>query len=133
MPCPCRAALIHTCLVAPLPFADSAVSFVKVRAVARNIRTASPTISRIGMLLITTFMELRVVARRSRTRAGRPHVISGCAEFNSHMPCHAHAALCHGFEKSLSERHGRGMARARHDMCELNIAELCKSNGKDTI
>jgi hypothetical protein len=26
------------------------------------------------------------------------------------MPCHAHAALCRGLEKSLSERHDRGMA-----------------------
>jgi hypothetical protein len=26
------------------------------------------------------------------------------------MPCHAHAALCHGLEKSLSELHGHGMA-----------------------
>jgi hypothetical protein len=26
------------------------------------------------------------------------------------MPCHAHAALCRSLEKSLSERHGRGMA-----------------------
>jgi hypothetical protein len=33
---------------------------------------------------------------------------------NSHMPCHAHAALCRGLETSLPERHGRGMARARH-------------------
>jgi hypothetical protein len=46
------------------------------------------------------------------------------------MPCHAHAALCRGLEKSLSERHGRGMARARHGMCESNTAALCKSNGK---
>jgi hypothetical protein len=30
------------------------------------------------------------------------------------MPCHAHALLCHGLEKSLSERHGHGVARARH-------------------
>jgi hypothetical protein len=29
------------------------------------------------MLLITTFVELRVVARRSRTRAGRSHAVSG--------------------------------------------------------
>jgi hypothetical protein len=36
------------------------------------------------------------------------------ADANSHMPYHAHAALCRGLEKSLSERHGRGMARARH-------------------
>jgi hypothetical protein len=30
------------------------------------------------------------------------------------MLCYAHVALCRGLEKSLSERHGRGMARARH-------------------
>jgi hypothetical protein len=29
------------------------------------------------MLIITTFVELRVVAERSRTRAGRPHAVSG--------------------------------------------------------
>jgi hypothetical protein len=40
---------------------------------------------------------------------------------NSYMPCRAHAvplprhaALCGGLEKSLSERHGRGMARVRN-------------------
>ena len=38
MPCPCRA---HT---VPLPCSDSAVSFVKVRVVTGNIRSASPTI-----------------------------------------------------------------------------------------
>jgi hypothetical protein len=36
------------------------------------------------------------------------------ADPNSHMPCHAHTALCRDLEKSLSERHGRGMARVRH-------------------
>ena len=40
---PCRA-LIHTCHAVPLPCSDSAVSFVKVRVVAGNIRTASPTV-----------------------------------------------------------------------------------------
>jgi hypothetical protein len=49
------------------------------------------------------------------------------------MPYHAHAALFRDLEKSLSERHGRGMAWARHDMFESNTAALCKSNGKDTI
>ena len=45
MPFPCHAVpLIHTCHAAPLPSPDSAVSFVKVRVVAGNIRTASPTI-----------------------------------------------------------------------------------------
>ena len=99
MPCPCRAVpLIHTCHAAPLPCSDSAVSFVKVRVVAGNIRTASPTVQqivfcvvccyhslqslvwivvrRIGILLITIFVELRVVAGRSRTRAGSPQAVS---------------------------------------------------------
>jgi hypothetical protein len=44
VPLPRRAALIHTCHAAPLPFSDSAVSFVKVRVVAGNIRTANPTV-----------------------------------------------------------------------------------------
>jgi hypothetical protein len=44
-----------------------------------------------------------------------------------------HAALCDGLEKSLSERHGRGMPRARQDMCKSNTAVLCKSKGKDKI
>ena len=40
---PCHA-LIYTCHAAPLPCSNSAVSFVKVRLVAGNIRTASPTV-----------------------------------------------------------------------------------------
>jgi hypothetical protein len=64
------------------------------------------------MHLITTFVELRVVAGRSRTRAGRPHVVSG-RPMVIHT-CHAHAALCRGLEKSLSERQDRGIARARN-------------------
>ena len=52
MPCLCRAhavplpccALIHTCHAVPLPCSNSAVFFVKVRVVAGNIRTASPTV-----------------------------------------------------------------------------------------
>jgi hypothetical protein len=43
VPLPCRA-LIHTCHSAPLLCSDSAVSFVKVRMIAGNIRTASPTV-----------------------------------------------------------------------------------------
>jgi hypothetical protein len=44
VPVPYRAALIHTCHAAPLPFSDSTLSFVKVRGLAENIRTASPTV-----------------------------------------------------------------------------------------
>jgi hypothetical protein len=53
------------------------------------------------------------------------------ADANSNMPCHAHATLCYGPEKSLSKWHGRGMAQAWHGICESNMAALCKSNRKD--
>jgi hypothetical protein len=46
----------------------SAVSFVKVHMVGGNIRNANP--------LLVTFVELRVAAGRSRTRAGCPHAVS---------------------------------------------------------
>jgi hypothetical protein len=69
-PCRSPAAFIHTYHAATLPFSDSAVSFVKVRVLDGNIRTAS-------LLLVTTFVELRVVAGRSRTRTGCPHAVSG--------------------------------------------------------
>jgi hypothetical protein len=121
--CRSPAALIHTCHAAPLPFSDSAVSFVKVHVLAGNIRTASEN----GMLLVTTFVELRVVAGRNRTRAGRPNAVSGrrmLIHICLAMPC---------LEKSLSERHDRGMARARHGLCESNTAALCKSHGENTI
>jgi hypothetical protein len=60
------------------------------------------------MLLMTTFVELRMAAGRSQTRAGRPHAVSGWLMLIH--ACHAHAVLCRGLEKLLSERHGRGMA-----------------------
>jgi hypothetical protein len=33
---------------------------------------------------------------------------------NSHMPCRTHTPLCSGLDKSLSEGHGCGMARAQN-------------------
>jgi hypothetical protein len=52
---------------------------------------------------------------RKKPNAGRsPTCRLWTADANSHMPCHAHAALCRGLEKSLSEQHGRRMARAQH-------------------
>jgi hypothetical protein len=66
---------------------------------------------------------------RKKPNAGRsPTYRLWKADTNSHMPCpcRVHAALCRGLEMSLSERHGRGMARARHGMCESNTASLCK-------
>jgi hypothetical protein len=112
MPRPCRAALIHTCHAAPLPFSDSAVAFLKVRVLAGNIRTASPTVLRIDMLLITILVELRVVAGRTRRLAGRPHAVSGRP-----MPCPCRAVPWPwevSFRTALSwhgrKRHGNSLA-----------------------
>jgi len=68
------------------------------------------------MLLKTIFVELRVVAGRTRTRAGSPQAVS-------RRPC------C-GLEK---KKHGQSMAWARHGKCESDTAALCKSNGKDAF
>jgi hypothetical protein len=96
------------------------------------------------MLLITTFVELRVVAGRSRVQAGRPHAVSG-RPMLIHT-CHVHAALCHDLEKLLSEQHGMACVNQtwpqcvnqmgktqskplaeRHVMCELALSVLVKS------
>jgi hypothetical protein len=58
-----------------------------------------------------------MVAGRSRPQADRPHAVSGQPMLI--YTCHAHAALCRGIEKSVSERYGRGMAWERHGICEL--------------
>jgi hypothetical protein len=97
-----------------------------------------PPASEIGMLLITNFMELRVVAARGRKLASRQHTVSERPMLihTYHavpmlFPCRNPAATLprprHGLERSLSERHIRGMAGERHGMCESNTAALCKS------
>jgi hypothetical protein len=67
----------------------------------RRLVSHWPPASEIGMLLIK-FVELRVVAGRSRQGAGRPQAVST-------------AALCRGFEMNgmVEARHGRGMANAK--------------------
>jgi hypothetical protein len=57
------------------------------------------------MLLISIFVELRVVAGRSRTRVGSPHAVS-------RRPCFA-VALRRAW-------HGRGMGMALHGMASVN-------------
>jgi hypothetical protein len=88
------------------------------------------------MLLITIFVELRVVAGRSRTRAGSPQAASrrpccavalrrtawarhgpGMASVNQTRP-HCINQMEKTHSKPLAVRHGRGMAWARHAMCE---------------
>jgi hypothetical protein len=58
------------------------------------------------MLLITIFVELRVVAGRSRTRAGSPQAVS------RQPRCVNQMGKTHS--KPLAARHGRGTAWARH-------------------
>jgi hypothetical protein len=88
-------------------------SFAKGRVVAGNIRTASPTVKGIGMILITTFVELRVVAGRSRKRAGRPYAVSGRPMLITHampMPRCVVALRSRLLNGLVVEWHGRGMA-----------------------
>jgi hypothetical protein len=73
------------------------------------------------MLLITIFVELRVVAGRSRKRAGSPQAVS-------RRSCCAVA-----LRRTAWSEQGMGAAWAWHDMCESDTAALCKSNGKDTF
>ena len=95
------------------------------------------------MLLITIFVELRVVAGRSRTRAGSPQAVSRgpcCAVALRRTAWSKHgmgvALACHGMasvnqtwphlvnqmgkthSKPLTARHGRGTSWAWHAMCE---------------
>jgi hypothetical protein len=69
------------------------------------------------MFLVTTFVELRLVAGRSKMRAGCPHAVSGRPMLiHTYMPfpCRSHAMLRRGLEKPLKAQRGRGMAWERH-------------------
>ena len=73
------------------------------------------------MLLITIFVELRVVAGRSRKRAGSPQAVF-------QRPCCAVA-----LRRTAWSEHGMGATWAWHGKCESDTAALCKLNGKDTF
>jgi len=73
------------------------------------------------MLLITILVELRVVAGKSRTRAGSPQAVS-------RRPCYVVV-----LRKTAWSEHGMGAAWAWHGKCESDTVALCKSNGKDTF
>jgi hypothetical protein len=101
------------------------------------------------MLLITIFVELRVVAERSRTCAGSPQTVSrrpccavalrrtawsehdgrGMASVNQTRP-HCVNQMGKTHSKPLEARHGRGTAWARHVMFEsaFNILVITSSN-----
>ena len=71
------------------------------------------------MLLTTIFVELRMVAGRSRTRAGSSQAVS-------RRPCCAVA-----LRRTAWSEHGMGTAWAWYGKCESDTAALCKSNGKE--
>jgi len=73
------------------------------------------------MLLITVFVNLCVVAGRSRMQAGSPWAVS-------RQPCCAVA-----LRRTAWSEHGLGAAWAWQGKCEPDTATLCKSNGKDTF
>jgi len=71
------------------------------------------------MLLITIFVELRVLAGRSRKRAGSPQAVS------------RRTCCVVALRRTAWSEHGMGMAW--QGKCESDTAALCKSNGKDTF
>jgi hypothetical protein len=73
------------------------------------------------MLLIPVFVELRVVAGRSRIRTGSPQAVC-------RRPCCAVA-----LRRTVWSEQGMGVAWAWHGKCESDTAALCKSNGKNTF
>ena len=92
------------------------------------------------MFLITIFVELRVVAGRSRTRAGSPQAVSrrpccavalrrtawsehGMASVNQTRP-HCVNQMGKTHSKPLVARHGRVTAWALHAMCESALMML---------
>jgi hypothetical protein len=113
VPMPCRAALIHTVMPPPAILRQSCV----LRESPRGSRKYPNCLSYSLTDCYASDNNLRGTPRGSRKKpnAGRSLTCRlWMADTNSHMPCHAHAALCRGLEKSLSEWHGRGMARERH-------------------
>jgi hypothetical protein len=91
------------------------------------------------MLLITIFVELGVVAGRSRTQAGSPRAVFrrpccgvvlrrtawseyGMASVNQTRP-HCVNQMRKTHSKPSAARHGMGAAWARHAMCESAFTE----------
>jgi hypothetical protein len=78
---------------------------------------------RIGMVLLTTLVELRVVAGRCRLSK---------ADANSHAMLMRRSCRAVPWPWKVALRTAWSWL-ARHGMCESNTATLCKSNGNDTI
>ena len=78
---------------------------------------------------LTNFVNVCVVARRSRTWAGWPHAVK-----RRPMLIHTfHAVLMPCCAVASRSRFQSGMVGAWRGMCESNKVTLCKSNDKDII
>jgi hypothetical protein len=104
------------------------------------------------MLLITIFVELCVAAGKSGSQAGSPQAVSrsqccamalrrvawskhgmSMASVNWTWP-HCVNQMGKTNSKPLAARHGRGMAWARHAMCELALSlQSCRVFVADSI
>jgi hypothetical protein len=103
------------------------------------------------MFLITIFVELRVVAGRSRTWAGSPQAVSrrpccavalrrtawsehgmGMASVKQTRP-HCVNQMGKTRSKPLASRHGRGTAWARHAMCESAFCVTCVGHRQESV
>jgi hypothetical protein len=110
--------LIHTYHAVPIPFPCRVNSHMPCRdpAILRQCRVflESPCGRRkYPNCWSASGNNLRGTPRGSRKKpnAGRSPTRSFWAvDANSHIPCLSHAALCRGLERSLSERHGPGIA-----------------------
>jgi hypothetical protein len=113
--------MIHTCHAALMPFSDSAVSFVKVRVVAGNIRTAN-SYSLTDWYASDNNLRGTPRGGRKKPNAGRSSTWRlWTANVNSHMPCPCRAV---SWPWSVAFRtawswHGTGAAWELHGMCEL--------------
>jgi hypothetical protein len=77
VPLPCHAMLIYTCHATPLPFSDSAVSFVKVRQTVTDLYASD-----------NNLRGTPLGSQKSRTWADRLHAFSGWPVLIH--TCHAH-------------------------------------------
>ena len=120
--------LIQTCHAMPLPCSDSAVSFVKVRVVAGNIRTASQTVLTGRLFCSLLLQHFTVVGMdcckedwyaSDNSLCGTLHGSWKKPNVGRQPACRLlTAVLCRGLEKNgmVRARHGQSTAWSEHGM-----------------
>jgi hypothetical protein len=91
------------------------VSSYSIQSAVSNVIRTTIHIPKRSNVLINN---LRECPRSSRKKLN-------LARDSSLIPCPTPAVLCRGLEKSLSERHDRSTAWARHGMSESETVTLC--------